>query len=230
MFQDLIRNIVQKVLRDKILLGLFVIGVVAIFMCGGNDGDQSEKRRPSASEVAEQQAQQQQAQQQQMQQMQQAAQMQQQQQQAAQPQAAPGKPSLDPTTAEDFVKWLVGGAFDYSRALAQKNHEEAYKWMTPEAKATFENAFWPPQIAQSVASGVLVGSFQPVSVQAQAINPDGTVVVSMKGTLVMQMSGGQPDVRQIFTDFLVRKEPQGLRIAAIYNRTLYQTSAVPTTY
>jgi hypothetical protein len=89
--------------------------------------------------------------------------------------------------------------------------------MTSEAKQTFQANYWTPEIAQGVMSGQVVAAFQPVSVQAEAINPDGSVVVGASGTLVIQ-AAGTPMTQQVVADFLVRKDQGGLRIAGLYNR------------
>lgn len=219
-------------------MGLVVLGILAIFMCGGKDGDgPDESRQPQRGEEedAQQAMQQQGAQQQGMQHsMQQQGMQQDIQQQAlqAQPQmqqavAPQGVRVLEPKDAEDFVSWWQQGAFNYNPKVAQENHQLAYKWMNPGVQGTFQQLFWTNEIAQGIASGSLVGSFQPVSVHAQAINPNGTVVVSLAGVLVIQRNGYQPETRQIFTDYLVKREPQGLRITGMYNRAIYQT---PTAY
>lgn len=226
MIQDVIRAIIQRVLRDKILMGLVVIGVVAIFVTGVNeDGSQSkntEEKLPvdaampsahlarTAQKPGGQAAQPHQAQQ---------AEAAQQQQQFA----------LEPTMASDFVKWWLGGAMDFQAATANKNHEQAFLWMTPEAKDTFKQAFWNEAMADGIRTGRLIAAFQPVSITPHAVNPDGTVVVSMKGSLVLQISGHPADTRQVVTDFLVKKEEQGLRIAAICNRSYAQAHS-PTAY
>jgi hypothetical protein len=51
-------------------------------------------------------------------------------------------------------------------------------------------------------------------VQAQAVNPDGSIVVGVTGTMVVQ-TGAQPVVQQFAGSFLVRKEPEGLRVAGL---------------
>jgi hypothetical protein len=124
---------------------------------------------------------------------------------------------MDPPLATDFVKWWMSGAMDYSANSAAKNHEAAFRWMTPEAVQTFQSSLWTPNVADGVAHGRIIAAFQPVSVQAQAINPDGSIVVALQGTLVTQ-STGRPITQQLQMDLLVRKESEGLRIAGIYNR------------
>lgn len=223
MIQEVIRAIVQRVLRDKILMGLVIVGVLGIFLAGSNDESAHSKNTeeklpesammpPAGGEAAQGQAPHKPGQNQ------------------AQPQqpAPPPQVALEPTKAADFVKWWLGGAMDFQATTATKNHEQAFLWMLPDAKESFKQAFWNDAMAEGISSGRLVAAFQPVSIEPQAINPDGTVVVSMKGSLVLQMNGQPANTSQVVTDFLVKNENDNLRIAAISNRTYVQAQAAPT--
>jgi hypothetical protein len=89
--------------------------------------------------------------------------------------------------------------------------------MTAEAQQAFKSAFWSPDIAAGIADGRIKAEYHLNSVQAVAVNPDGSVVVCANGTFIYQ-SSGQPTSQQMQTDYLVRKDPAGLRIAGLYNR------------
>lgn len=190
---ELIRNIIQKILQDKILLGLVVICVIGLFVGGmtmGDDKDakkdkgqaQEQEQASGSSEKGEQQQ--------------------------------PASDKLTPTLATDFIGWWLTGGMDYNAATAMQSHQQAMSWMTPQAATSFANTFWTPQIAESVSTGRLVAAFQPTSVQAAAINPDGSIVVSVAGTVVVQ-TGSQPAVQRFGGNFLVRQEKEGLRIAGL---------------
>src|SRR5262249_14798335 len=120
--------------------------------------------------------------------------------------------------ASEFVQWWMTNSMNYQQQNAAQSHSTAFQWMTPEAKAIFQSQFWTPEMAEGVATGRMCGAYQPASCQAVALNPDGTVVISTTGTLAVQQSNGIPNTRQIAVDYLVRKEPGGLRIAGLYNR------------
>lgn len=197
MVQDLVRLTVQRVMRDKILLGLVIIGLFGIFVGGFSGGKEDRPVRAVESQPANAPAE----------------------KAAANPQIsyAAGAP-LESALATDFVKWWITGAMDYSSQTSGKSHESAFHWMTPEAQAIFQATFWPADLAAGIAQGQIVGAFQPIAVQAEAINPDGSVVVGFSGTLVLQATG-RPTTQQIFADILVRKEQSGLRVAGLYNRS-----------
>lgn len=203
-------------------MGLVIVGFLGIFLAGTNDesahSKNTEEKLPEGAMMPAHQANLAQAQN---------ATQAGQHAQAQQPVQPPQQDELvlEPTKASDFVKWWLGGAMDFHAATATKNHEQAFLWMLPEAKDSFKQAFWNDAMAEGISTGRLVAAFQPVSIDPQAINPDGTVVVSMKGSLVLQMNGQPADTRQVVTDFLVKKEEQGLRIAAICNRSYVQAQA-----
>jgi hypothetical protein len=187
--QEIIRRIVQRILTDKILLGLVVVGILAVFIGGMSLSE----RKPSNEKIA----------------------------------AAPveteikenkvsANAGLTPELATQFIKWWLTGAMDYNAQTAGPSHNQASAWMTPETISLFQSTFWAPDIANNVASGRLSGTFQPNIVKACAINPDGSIVVSVDGTLALQ-ADGQPVNQPFQTDFLVRQAKEGLRVAGFYN-------------
>jgi hypothetical protein len=213
MIYEVAQALIQRVLRDKILLGIVVVLVIAFFMNLGSNDDSTKgtKEKPpaetkagaplsDAATVAN-----------------------------SDPNApADGQP-VKPQLATDFLKWWLTGAFDYTPATAIQSHQIAFGWMLPETQAAFQAAFWTPQIAQGVKDGTIVAAFHPSTVEATAVNPDGTVVVGVSGTLVIQ-STGQPVTQQIVTDFLITKNQDGLRVAGVYNRSAAQPPAAPVSY
>jgi len=223
MIQEIIRALITRIMQDKILMGLVILGVLAVFVVpnvGNNEpppghgsnaanappqlgesggwggGGHGQPAAPPAGAQSAPGA------------------------QGAQGAAAPVDPNaLNPTLATDFVKFWMGGAMDYNAASAAQSHKEAAKWMTPETQQAFETNFWSPDIANGIASGQLRGAFQPIKVEAQAMNPDGSIVVRMTGTLLLQQSTVRPVTHQIVMDLLVRKEGENCRIAGLYNQS-----------
>lgn len=192
MLYEVARALVQRILRDKIILGLLVILGLGFFMGGLNSREEPALARKGAEKEVSGQA-----------------------QQPGGPQAQP----LDPKLATDFVTWWLSGAMDYSANMAAENHRQAFAWMTTEAQAAFQTAFWPPDMAEAISSGRMVAAFHVTSVQAEAINPDGSIVVGVTGTLITDI-GSQPAPHQVQADFLVRRIGEDLRIAGVYNRVV----------
>lgn len=210
MFQEAIRLTIQKIFGDKILFGLLIVCLLGVFVGGFNNKSELRAVQQAPSEPSQNPSQ-------------------------ASPSQAPDESKsnayssgsdLQPDLAVDFIKWWMKGAMDYSPQSAAQSHQAAANWMTPQAIKSFEEAFWSPQLAQLVSSGQATGAFQPISVQAEAINPDKSVVVGLTGTLVLEI-GNQPRSHQISMDILVRKGNTGLRIAGMYN---HLTSLNSSTY
>ena len=184
MLSDLVRTVVQRVLRDKILLGLLIVGILGVWVGGMTMGD--DKDKPDDKKQA-----------------------------AAEKDAGPtNQPSIQPKLAADFVSWWLRGAMDYNAASASESHQQAVKWVTPEAGRSFVGAFWTNDIADAVLTQRMVAGFQQTSIAPIAINKDGSVVVGVSGTMVVQ-AGGPPQTQPFAAAFLVREEKDGLRIAGI---------------
>ena len=193
MFYELIRTAVQKILQDKILLGLVVVGILGIFVGGvtmGDSKDDEKKDKPAEATA----------------------------QKPSAPIAAPTAAPIDPAVATDFIGWWLSSAMDYNPASAAQNHNQAMAWMTVDAAKGYAAQFWNPQIINAVSTNALVAAFQPVTVQAQAVNPDGSIVVGVTGNIVVQQSG-QPVVQPFSGSFLVRKEQDGLRVAGLETKS-----------
>ena len=246
MIQDIIRALIQKVMHDKILMALIAIGIAGIFFSGANHSEKKEsvqsKRlgRSSADQPAnlgqgqegqgqdgegqEQDAGQQSGQQAGQQAGQQTGQAPGGQAQNNQAQNAGGQQAaqagLTPDLATQFVRWWLTQAMDYRMDTGAASHKVAAVWMLPDACNAFEQLYWGDHIKQGIAAGTIVGAFQPVSVVPIATNPDGSVVITVVGTLTMQQSGQQPASQQLTMDFLVKKTADGFRIAAFFNRAV----------
>lgn len=227
MFYEIARAIVQKIFQDKILAGLVIVGFLAIFVggFGGGGGDHksrsaraTEAPSPSSEHQSDKSAQSKQA-------AEQTAAKAPGQAEAANSQAATAA-KIEPALATQFVSWWINNSMDYNPQTAMKNHQSAMSWISPEASPKYQAAFWPPEIADGITTGKIQGLFTPTGVKAVACNPDGTVVVNVTGNLVLQQ-GQRPAVQQLSTDYLVKRDVGGLRIADLYNRAvLLQGSGV----
>jgi hypothetical protein len=182
MLSDLVRTVVQRVLRDKILLGLLIVAILGVWVGGMTMSDDKDDAKKAASgEKATEQA---------------------------------VQPSVQPKLAAEFVSWWLRGVMDYNAASASESHQQAVKWVTPEAGRSFVGAFWTNEIADSVLTGRMVAGFQPTAVAPIAVNKDGSIVVGVNGTMVVQ-AGGPPSTQPFAAAFLVRQEKDGLRVAGI---------------
>src|SRR5262245_28821856 len=116
MVQDIIRATVTRILHDKLLLGLVIVGILSIFVGGfatSDDKPANKGQKEVSAELAPNDS-----------------------------KGAPDGSKLDPALATDFVKWWMSGAMDYSAASAAANHEAAFRWMTPDAMSAFRQSLW----------------------------------------------------------------------------------------
>lgn len=195
MIQEIVHALLQRILHDKIIMGLVIIGILAVAMSGMNKDEPTSAtnggQRAGGEQAATSQAQ-------------------------GQGQGGSPQSGVEPSLATDFVKWWLGMAMDYSAQTAAQSHQQAFAWMSQDAAVAFQNTYWTPDMANGVADGRIVAAFQPNSIQAEALNPDGSVVVAVRGTYVLQ-SSGQPIPYQVKADFLVKRAQDGLRVAGVYN-------------
>lgn len=207
--QDVVRLLLQRLLKDKILLGLIIVGVLTIFVGVAFTNDDPKANKATPIEPLPQ---------------------------ATAPipagagaaGVAPAQPAgLTPELATKFVTWWLQKAMDYSLATGKASHQEAFGWMTPQTVQAFQTGYWTPEIENAVVTGKVTAAFQPVSVQAQFINPDGSIVVAMSGALVMQQAGTQTATQQLSADFLVKQEKEGLRIVGINIHPAPPSTAAP---
>ncbi len=215
--QNMVNLVIQRLLRDKILLGLIIVGVLTIFVgvaFTGDDPKEANKATPLSPQAIQQ----------------------------GMPQggmhppagagsptaAAPAQPAgLTPELATQFVTWWLGKSMDYSMATGKASHQEAFGWMTPQTVQAFQTGYWTPEIENAVVTGKVTAAFQPVSVQAQFINPDGSIVVAMTGALVMQQAGTQTATQQLSADFLVKQDKGDMRIIGINIHPAPPSTAAP---
>lgn len=206
MFVEICRAIIQKVMQDKILLGLVALGIIAAFVAGtGHDVKEEPAVSAEQAEVAVKNGDAQNANGEKLDETEENGEM------------------LTPKLASEFVKWWMQGSMDFSPTTAHKSHIEAHKWMTSNAAGEFEKIFWSPDRSRDILNGNITMSFQPISVEPIAVNQDKSIVVAVKGILVsngLHPNTQGPVKEQIETDYLIRRAAGGLRIAGLYNRIL----------
>lgn len=189
MAYELAQAAVQKIFQDKIIMGLVIIAILGIFV-GGFSSDRKDNKASTATGPAPA---------------------------TGSGQAIDAANMVDPKLAASFTTWWLTRAMDYDRASTEQSHSEAAAWLNPDATTPYQSIFWSPDLAARVTSGSATARFTMQTAQPIAINPDGSVVVTVAGTMMLE-TGGPPTPQPFTCDFLVRKEADGLRIASIYNR------------
>lgn len=233
MLVEIIRVIIQKIFQDKLIMGLIIMCIVAVFVTGqhGDGNKRLYSKQNGNQEIGEgeenpdgQPQGQQAAQNQQGNQSTQAAPQGQNQQQPqsqgqkmlTQPQAAPAGQTpvsgQDVKIYSDFVAWWLNKAMDYNPATADASHKEVAKWAQPAVTNAYSSVFWAEDRMQAINSGSKSCSFQLIETKPLAINPDGTVVVKATGVLVIGDVGYPAQSEQLFLTFQVKKDESGMRI------------------
>lgn len=226
MLVDIIRAILEKVLRDKLILGLIIIGILGIFVTGANKDPGKDRLVSNQEEEAASGQKSIQGQGQAPGQGQALAGPgeqrpggQKQPGQGAQtPAPAAETPQQTASIACEFIKWWLTKAMDYQQTTAVAAHKEALSWMKPPATQAFVQLFWSDELAAQVESGARTGSFQTSMVSPLAVNPDGSIPIRAIGVLVLQDTGYPPKSQPLELNFLVKKEAQGYRIVNFYSQ------------
>lgn len=227
MLVEIIRVIIQKIFQDKLIMGLIIMCIVAVFVTGqhgdgnkrlyskqnGNQEIGEGEENPDGQPQGQQANQNQQAPQGQSQQAQPQSQGQ---KMLTQPQAAQaGQAPIagqDVKIYSDFVAWWLNKAMDYNPATADASHKEVAKWAQPAVTNAYSSVFWAEDRMQAINSGSKSCSFQLIETKPLAINPDGTVVVKATGVLVIGDVGYPAQSEQLFLTFQVKKDESGMRI------------------
>jgi len=222
---EIIRAILEKVLRDKIFLGLIAIGILAVFFTGANTGGEHKGRIVSNDAKNSHQAQEEGGQgsteqspaQPHLRTM--TANGQPQEAPPAQQAAAvPAQPTANAAEACSFVKWWLSEAMNFQPSTAAASHKNALGFAKPAAAQVFVQQYWSPELAQAVTSGTKVGSLELSQINPLAVNPDGTVVIKCLGVLSMQDVGNPPLTQNLEFNFLVKKEPDGYRVLNFFSQ------------
>lgn len=134
-------------------------------------------------------------------------------QQPQQPQAV-GE-ITDPNKALDLVSIWLPVVWDLSAATAAASQEKAIAYMTPECASAYRQNIWTADMQKQIQDSGLQSSFNPKKVSAGANQADGSVVIYVEGEQLLQVAGKPARARAVNMKYLVRKLPEGLRIAGI---------------
>lgn len=131
-----------------------------------------------------------------------------------QPQQPAGE-LTDPNMALNLVESWLPVVWDLSAATAPGSQEKAIAYMTPECATAYRQSIWTADMAKQIQDSGLQSSFNPKKVSAGQNQPDGSVVIYVEGEQILQVAGKPARARPVKMEYLVRKLPEGLRIAGI---------------
>lgn len=126
-----------------------------------------------------------------------------------------GPMATDRMEARSLIENFIPLAWDLSAASARYNQDKALSVMTDECKQAYTSNIWTPAIAQQIEQSDVRSTFTPKKIEPSETKSDGSVEVVVEGqqTLSVPNKGGK--TRDVKVVYLVRKLPEGLRIAGI---------------
>lgn len=131
---------------------------------------------------------------------------------------APPQPQgelADPNMALNLVSTWLPVVWDLSAATAQDSQEKAIAYMTPECATAYRSSIWTADTAKQVVESGLQSSFNAKKVSAGQNQADGSVVIYVDGEQILQVAGKPARARPVKMEYLVKKLPEGYRIAGI---------------
>ncbi|HEY9678439.1 MAG TPA: hypothetical protein V6C76_10550 [Drouetiella sp.] len=121
----------------------------------------------------------------------------------------------DPNLALNLVNPWLEYVWDLNAATAQASQEKAIQYMTADCANAYRQNIWTPDMARQVQESGLQSSFRTQKVSAGQNQPDGSVVIFVEGDQVLKMAGKPDSTRHVKMEYLVKKLPEGIRIAGI---------------
>lgn len=128
---------------------------------------------------------------------------------------APGVPVADAQSSLGLVESWLPLAWDLSAGTAKADQAKAMAYMTPDCAQAYQQNIWTPELAQQIEQSGLKSTFNPKKVSAGQTNQDGSIVIFVEGDQVLEVPGKGARTRPVKTEYLVKRLPDGLRIAGI---------------
>jgi hypothetical protein len=125
----------------------------------------------------------------------------------------------DANTALALIEQWLPVVWDLSAATAQGSQEKAIAYMTPECATAYRQNVWTADMAKTIQDSGLQSSFTAKKVSAGENQADGSIVVFVEGEQILRIAGKPDRARPVKMEYLVRKLPEGLRIAGISEGT-----------
>jgi hypothetical protein len=129
--------------------------------------------------------------------------------------ANPNPDAADPATAVNLVQQWLPLVWDLSAGSAKASQEKAILYMTTECASAYRQNIWTPEIAQQIEQSGVKSSFKADKLYPGGNQSDGSVVVFVEGEQVLSVPSKGQKVRSVKLEYLVKKTPDGLRIAGI---------------
>lgn len=124
-------------------------------------------------------------------------------------------PVADPIVARTLIEQWLPLAWDLSSGTAKQSQEKAIAYMTPECAEAYRRNIWTADLARQIDEAGIKSSFTTQRVEAGELQADGSVVIFVEGVQVLSVEGRNSSSRPVKLEYLIRRTPEGLRVAGI---------------
>jgi hypothetical protein len=121
----------------------------------------------------------------------------------------------DPLAALNLVQEWLPLAWDLSAGSAADSQEKAITYMTDECAQAYRQNVWTQSMSKQIDASGIKSSFSANRVAAGHMLPDGSVVITVEGSQVLNVPRKGPRTRKVKLEYLVKNTADGLRIAGI---------------
>jgi len=122
---------------------------------------------------------------------------------------------VEPNAATELVKGFLPLAWDFSSATAANSQASAMNLMTPECAQNYKSSVWTDEVASGILGSGIKSNFNQQMVSAGQNLQDGSIEVTVHGSLDMTLPGNPPTSKPCKYIYLVKKFGGPLKIAGI---------------
>lgn len=134
------------------------------------------------------------------------------------PNAATTPQVSDAQAAQDFVRNFVTYSFNMNSNAASASQAQAMAMMDSETAKAYRNNVWTPDLEQLVTTSNLTSQFNITSISSGQQNPDGSIVIFMNGTQILNSPASGQQQKPVSVEYLVQRGPSGWHIIGIQEK------------
>lgn len=121
----------------------------------------------------------------------------------------------EPLAARSMIEAFLPYSWDLTAGSATQSQERAIECMTPECAQSYRASIWTKEMAAQIEQSGLKSSFTPTKIELAGNKPDGSVVIEVEGTQVLEMEGKGQKNRAVKMEYLVKSIGGSMKITGI---------------
>lgn len=121
----------------------------------------------------------------------------------------------DAQAAQDFVRNFVTYSFNMNSNAASASQAQAMAMMDSETANAYRNNVWTPELEELVTKSGLTSQFSISSISSGQQNPDGSIVIFMNGTQILNSPAAGQQQKPVSVEYRVQRTASGWRIVGI---------------